>query len=765
MKRFLERILIGRYGALSDKEIEPLAPGLNVIYGPNEAGKSSIASFIGGVLFGWEEARGVRNTYRPSDGERSGSLVFREVLDGFSASRESGEMGLALGDADELAAIQAHEAQDRFPSYVSRVRNEDGLQGDASIVSDIDSATYRTMFWLTSDELRSLKNTSDVTARLLAAGSGTGQSPANAYVQIEQRIAALAGPVALEGSIAQLDAQLEEKRGQIALATENVELSKQQDRERAALSQSRAATSQRLDKMNARIEGLNAARARIASIDARIAENDSELSRLEAERRLSEEEEAAAVDAVVSDSGDPVDGVGSRLLDLDAASERALRGRLDELADEQTKITRALDVAKENSAASSAAYEALVEIDEDDVRAGRNASNRRVQVVVSVLLPIIFIVASILMFVYGRQTRSLSFTVFGVALVFFAFLLAAGAFFVLFRPNKGAEAFKTRQQDAHWVMLQDQKRLDASLEAKRELEDRITSFFEENGLGAAGNSIRHARALLDDAREARSKISLARQRSASIALRIGEIEKGLAALRTERAQVEADCDLPVQSTLDQVDALIRELVEERDALSAAYDEMNYRYGELEQLLAAAAQDRTLDQLKIESQQIHCRLREAKHELIKLLLAKRILDRSVAAWESRSQPEVYAQASRLFAQMTGGAWTGMHMTAEGHLVAMSSSGEAREVRHLSLGTCQQLYLALRVAMLQHASSVGCAIPVLADDILVNFDAVRRRAAADVLAELARSRQVIVFTCHRETVDALRDADADLMLIEL
>ena len=56
-------------------------------------------------------------------------------------------------------------------------------------------------------------------------------------------------------------------------------------------------------------------------------------------------------------------------------------------------------------------------------------------------------------------------------------------------------------------------------------------------------------------------------------------------------------------------------------------------------------------------------------------------------------------------------------------------------------------------------------MLADDILVNFDATRRRAAARILAELAECRQVIVFTCHQETVEALREAQPELNYLVL
>ena len=329
MPRFLEHIRIDRYGALADYDVGPFGPGLNVVFGPNEAGKSTIASFVGGVLFGWEEAHGVRNTYRPPEGERSGTLVFKDA--------ESGE-GLSL----------------------SRKLNEDGVQGDVGLVSDIDHATYRTMFALSSDELRSLRNTSDVTTRLLTAGSGTGSSPSSAFVELEQRIAAKTAPAQdSEESIARLNQLVEEKQAQITAAREENELRKQEDRERADLAESRASATAHLDELNERIEGLHAARARIEELDAAMEKHRAEIDTLTAEQ----------LEHTARKSTDT--GLSPRLLSLDASEERSLREKLEELADGQAKVQRGVDLAKENSTSSSAAYEALLEMSEADVEQAR----------------------------------------------------------------------------------------------------------------------------------------------------------------------------------------------------------------------------------------------------------------------------------------------------------------------------------------------------------------------------------------------------------
>lgn len=716
-RRFLQHIHIDRYGAIIDRDIGPFEDGLNIVFGPNEAGKTTIASFIGGVLFGWEEARGVRNTYRPSEGERSGSLVFEDAK-------------------------------------LSRAANEDGLQGDRRIVADIDSATYRTMFSLTADELRSLRNTPDIAARLITAGSGTGSSPAAAFVEIEQRIAALTASNPPDGdSIMSLTARLEAKRAQMQEAGSALDLCYQEDREMRALMESRAVASGKIDQLNNEIEEAVADHAALVRIDEQIDKANDELAALKKEQ--------ATVKGGLIDEG----AIDAKLIDLDTNDERNLRDKLDEYADEQARIMRAIDIAKENSSTSAAAFEALSDIGGNNSAAYRKSRNRGAQIVVSILLTLAFIGAGIPIFFHGRDINSLSFTALGIMLVVLAFCLAAATIVVLFRPNREMEALESRKNDAQWVMLQDKKKLEVSQEEKARFEADLQAFLAESGLGAAGTSIRQARSLLDDARDLRGRLAQERQRDAALAMRYEDIESDLQDLNAKRRQIERARQLPAQAPARDLQLEIERKLAQRNALLETYEQMNIRYGELDQRLSIAGKDKAYDAIKLEYHQLQCRLGEAKDSLTSLLLAKRMLERSIAAWESRDQPEVYAQAGNLLSQITGGAWIGVSMSGEGRLVVSDPEGKTREPRHLSLGTCQQLYLALRIALLMNAGNVGASIPVLADDILVNFDSARREGAARALVQLAGKRQVIVFTCHRETVRALSEAADFFNYIEL
>ena len=727
MSLFLKQMNLQRYGAQADNTVGPFGEGLNVVYGKNEAGKSTIASFVGGVLFGWEEAHGVRNRYRPQEGGRAGELVWEEE-----------------GSAET----------------VRLARTEAGVTGDASVLDDIDRETFNTMFSLSADELRSLRGSPDVTARLLTAGTGVASDPASAFVEIERRIA--------NTPVHQLSSDLEDKREQVKAAAERMRLYVQEDRELRELEMNRASTSARISDLEDELADLMSAQTELATAEQRAVQ-------LEVERNRALEELE-----VFSSSGEgAADGVDPKLLALDSAGERVLRNRLDELSEEREKINRAVDSAKENSATSTAAYEALCELDDDEVEASRRIRNRPWQATASILLPIAFVVAGIPLFVHGRQINSLSITTLGVSLVVAAVFLAAAAFIGLFRQPQGAAELENRRKDAQWVMLQDKKKLDACLADKAAFEQRLDEAFADAGLARAEGSILQAKSLLDEAASLRARRVEDDQRAFACNVRIRTAEKELAKIAETRRRMADMVGLvmpwsageamgaPTGSKLlsTAFDSLVRQKMQQRDALIAASNSMSERFGELTRELEMARADRSFDQLRLEYQLIRTRLREAKHELISLMLARRILERSIATWEEQGQPEVYARAGRLLEMITAGRWTGVSTSPTGSLVAVGADGAERDPRHLSLGTCQQLYLALRLALLMAVENVGSSIPVLADDILVNFDAERREGAARALAQLACQRQVIVFTCHRETVAALRGAEPALTYIEL
>lgn len=718
--KYLKHIKMDAFGAFSNRLVGPFSPGLNVVFGPNEAGKTTLSQFVGGVLFGWEEARGLRNTYKPANAERAGTLLF--------ADDETGES-----------------------AQVTRVRNADGLQGDISVVSDIDRETYKTMFSLSSDELRRLKNTSDVAAKLLTAGSGTGASPAHALAELQQRLATFTSRAqAAENSLVNLEREQDKVRTAIAQETAQVEKLKNENREFAELAPQREELLAKIVELNAAVETLAANRKTLEKIESETADLQQKIADL----RAQEEDLRREHRALQKEHPQELAGIS-------ATEERHLRDRLEALSVETAKMEHAVDLARDNYATSRASYEALLEADDEQELAASARRQRNVQIVLSIALPVAFMAAGIPLFMHGRDITSLSFTALGFCLVLVAVIMASASLVMLFRPNKKAEAADARVQDARWVMLQDKKKLEACRAEQEEHRTHVEDELASMGLSEAKGSLRHARALLDEARDARSENALYLQRKQALVSRRTALEESLSSAVAMRDELYAEMGFrPERGTLEAVDAFIARKTRQREGLMENSEHMNRRYGELSQILDQGAGERTFDELKLRYEELQTRRDESAMEFAKLLLARRMLETAIAAWESKSQPEVYARASELLASMTDGAWTTVSMSEEGRLQVGNDLLIAREPVHLSLGTCQQLYLALRIALLITADNVGRSIPIIADDILVNFDSKRRVAAARALAQLACHRQVIVLTCHEEIVETMRLADSSL-----
>ena len=53
----IDRAAIFRFGKLADRTVD-FAPGINIVYGKNEAGKTTLHAFLTAMLFGLEKGRG-----------------------------------------------------------------------------------------------------------------------------------------------------------------------------------------------------------------------------------------------------------------------------------------------------------------------------------------------------------------------------------------------------------------------------------------------------------------------------------------------------------------------------------------------------------------------------------------------------------------------------------------------------------------------------------------------------------------------------------
>jgi uncharacterized protein YhaN len=194
------------------------------------------------------------------------------------------------------------------------------------------------------------------------------------------------------------------------------------------------------------------------------------------------------------------------------------------------------------------------------------------------------------------------------------------------------------------------------------------------------------------------------------------------------------------------------LLELEGRLAAAQGERGKTRHRLENLARADDLSRAL----LTEQTLAARLQSAAHRWAVFILSRHFLEWGRRRFEAEYQPQVLKRASTAFELMTEGRYHRVLAALEGEkFLVVNRDGGHVGAEHLSRGTQEQLYLAMRFALVQEYSQGGRNLPLILDDILVNFDHRRARQAVRLLQEMSRSHQLLLFTCHPHVVDLVRE----------
>jgi uncharacterized protein YhaN len=157
----------------------------------------------------------------------------------------------------------------------------------------------------------------------------------------------------------------------------------------------------------------------------------------------------------------------------------------------------------------------------------------------------------------------------------------------------------------------------------------------------------------------------------------------------------------------------------------------------------------------DAQEILARLEPDVRHYLRLRLASAVLREGIERYRKKNEGPVLARASELFQRLTLGSFESLRIDFserdEQLLAGVRLDGKAILPSAMSEGTCDQLYLAVRLASLETWLARNEPMPLIVDDILVSFDNRRAVATLEVLAELSRRTQVIFFTHHEHLVD--------------
>ena len=154
---------------------------------------------------------------------------------------------------------------------------------------------------------------------------------------------------------------------------------------------------------------------------------------------------------------------------------------------------------------------------------------------------------------------------------------------------------------------------------------------------------------------------------------------------------------------------------------------------------------------------------AKAELKRLQDLKDIAERTRKFLEDAQDrvhrditPRLVETLKQWLPRVTGGRYTDAVVDpATLRVRVRAGSGPLRDAQLLSHGTAEQIYLLLRVALVDHVTNGHDTCPLLLDDVTVHTDKARTHAILELLLEIAELRQVILFTQEQEVADWARN----------
>lgn len=710
--------LSATFGRLEQRELT-LSPGLNVLYAPNESGKSTWGAFIRTMLYGLStRERGPladKNRFAPWSGAAMQGRMDVSAAEGdYTLLRQTKRAASPMGEfsctytgtATPVAGVTAQNAGEVLLGVPREVFERSAFIGQNALAVEQDAELERRI------------------AALITTGeedTSYSQSYERLKKQLNRRKHNKTGLIpALEREIDDLHLTLRELNALEAQARQS----------QAALDGLERRTAE-LRQQSSQWQALE--RQALAEDYGRAAQTAQETA-----RRASLLEDTCA--------GLP-DGQTLTLLEGQAA---AVQADLDTLAEQRRAAQKAERSAAE--AKEALAAHPLYPADEAALRQRADAivPQKAPSPLLTVFTAGLIIISGVLAFLF--RADALPFWIFTAMAVLG---IVTTAFAVKFRRQAIVERqrFAEKQraalesQMAEYLPLRAQE---ARLQAEaRRLAD-IADGAEEScrrRLAALTAQVRRFEPGVQDLGGAQVALAAARRRQAELAAARQQAREAAlyrdALQKPEQSAAGASLTVPPLSKEDTAAALsdtLAQLATER----SRFDTLTGRIRSL---------DRSSD-LQDQLAQKQEQLSALREEYDAIALAMEALEQANTTLQNRFSPALGARAAEIFSAITAGRYDRVLLSRDFSLSAEPAGDPVgRSIRLLSQGAADQLYLAVRLAICDMVLPEEKRVPLILDDALVSFDDDRLHAALDYLLAESEKRQILLFSCQKREMDYL------------
>lgn len=230
---------------------------------------------------------------------------------------------------------------------------------------------------------------------------------------------------------------------------------------------------------------------------------------------------------------------------------------------------------------------------------------------------------------------------------------------------------------------------------------------------------------------------------------LDKIVKGIDEQLKENTEKAEELEAELRKLADEADRDIRGLDEQsvRNAVDdneAVMEDIRGQLGELALLLRSPEHDE--NELKRLSAELTDEYAQKKELYDALELAEENMQAAVDDISRSFGPLLNEKTAEIFSNLTGGRYEKVMVDKEYAIQAKPKSGGYHEWKYLSSGTTDQAYLSLRLAMTELITDNGERLPLMLDDVLLQYDAERAENALEYLKKYAQNAQILFFTCR-------------------
>ncbi|MDR3190280.1 MAG: AAA family ATPase [Lactobacillaceae bacterium] len=732
--------------------------GLQLIFGMNEAGKTTLHQFINGVLFGFPQAKGRHvNTYEPQNqGAYGGSLIFEVEQKLYELTR--------MGRTQSTLKLVAIEEEIEFGDPQAQLQ---------TLLGPLTKESFEAVFSFNQEALLAIfalkpAQLNEHLRQIVVPGSpawldfseqldkqatdqfGTTKTAKralnNELKTLSEAKQSLQNAVENEPQLVELDQQIATTKAQIQAL-----LAAQADQQHTALQTAKQA------QLAPVIERRDTIKAQLAQRSASLElgttnQLDALISQIKV---LNQAGQADLID------GSQLDQAEHQLSELVASVQQQTDLQRQEIAlkQQQAVLLQKYNLVEPPHPINDVAAAALQKA--SPTRRGKPdyTTNKRNLLLVGILIAFtaMFIAVMMAQFIVGGVMAAL--LVFSIVLLWHTQQKPAATPPINPIIVPGYEKFSPQEI---LLMQPDMRQLDQTTINHQVLTQRIAALTPQIiQLRSALSWLdmqedeSYLRQQLANLRAKMAQTTQVQQQLQSLTDDLNQtlLRNGLTSISAYEARKQADEETRrLQNELTMLEAQVTEFVEPVKNPAMPVTVTTQTLPEAQQHLADLTQQRQrlISDVKISTTQQSLANQTAKLEAE---LTDYFVNRLTATWINATlntaigsrAPLMLAQAGEILAKLTQGKYTKLAYNKT-MLEVSNFAGDTWQVIQLSKGTAEQVYVALRLAFAQVVRT-QMPMPLLIDDAFVDFDTQRRTAMLYVLNELATAgTQILYFTAH-------------------